>query len=61
MVFYGLYTLYENISQQNNKIINMSNQLMSPGWGKDKDSVCNACECLHARNREPTVPEKQVA
>ena len=34
---------------------------MSPGWKKDKDSVCNACECFHARNRVPTVPEKQVA
>ncbi len=34
---------------------------MSPGWEKDKDSVCNACECFHARNRVPTVPEKQVA
>lgn len=34
---------------------------MSPGWEKDKDSVCNVCECFHARNRVPTVPEKQVA
>lgn len=33
---------------------------MSPGWEKDKDSVCNACECFHARSRVPTVPEKQI-
>jgi len=36
-------------------------KLMSPGWEKDKGSVCNACERFHARNRVPTVPEKQVA
>ena len=35
-------------------------KLMSPGWEKDKDSVCNVCECFHARNRVPTVPEKQI-
>lgn len=38
---------------------------MSPGWEKIKhkaeDPVCNVCGCFHARNRVPTVPEKQVA
>ena len=38
---------------------------MSPGWEKIKhkaeDPVCNVCGCFHARNRVPTVSEKQVA